>query len=129
VLGKEHPDTLTSMNDLASTLSNQRRLHEAAELEVRVLDTRTQTLGPEHPDTCTSMVNLAYTWFSQGRGEDSITLLKEAARLQGEVLGFDHHDAISLAQTRREWVAAMETIEDTSSPTTSQQVPVSTTGS
>jgi hypothetical protein len=38
VLGDEHPDTLTSMADLASTYSNQGRWKEAEELEVRVME-------------------------------------------------------------------------------------------
>jgi Tetratricopeptide repeat len=34
VLGEEHPDTLTSMNNLASTYRDQGRWKEAEELEV-----------------------------------------------------------------------------------------------
>jgi hypothetical protein len=34
VLGKDHPDALTSMNNLTSILWNQDRLDEASELEM-----------------------------------------------------------------------------------------------
>ncbi|KAL2859126.1 tetratricopeptide repeat protein, partial [Aspergillus lucknowensis] len=51
VLGPEHPDTLTSMANLASTYWNQGQWKEAEELEVQVMETRKHVLGPEHPDT------------------------------------------------------------------------------
>jgi hypothetical protein len=58
--GKEHPDTLTSMNNLALTYCHQGNLQDAADLET-VLDARRRTLGEEHSDTLTSMNNLALT--------------------------------------------------------------------
>ena len=61
VLGDEHPSTLTSMANLASTYRNQRRWKEAKQLEAQVLETRKRVLGEEHPDTLTSMSNLAHT--------------------------------------------------------------------
>jgi hypothetical protein len=39
VLGQEHPETLTSMTNLASTYRNQRLWMEAEELEVQVIET------------------------------------------------------------------------------------------
>jgi hypothetical protein len=58
VLGLEHPDTLTSINNLALTYSRQGRWQEAEELEVQVMETRKKVLGLEHPDTLKSMNNL-----------------------------------------------------------------------
>ena len=40
VLGKEHPDTLTSMKNLASVLSRQGKYGEAEEMQVQVMETR-----------------------------------------------------------------------------------------
>ena len=54
-LGQQHPDTLTSMANLASTYWNQGRWQEAEELEVQVMETSLRVLGQEHPDTLTSM--------------------------------------------------------------------------
>jgi hypothetical protein len=59
VLGEEHPYTLTSMANLASTYRNQGRWKEAEQLEVKVMETRKKVLGEEHPDTLTSVANLA----------------------------------------------------------------------
>ena len=47
VLGEEHPNTLTSMGNLASTYRQQGRSKEAEELEVRVMETRKRVLGEE----------------------------------------------------------------------------------
>ena len=58
VLGAEHPSTLTSMTNLASTYWNQGRWTEAEELQVQVMETIKRVLGAEHPSTLTSMANL-----------------------------------------------------------------------
>ena len=71
VLDSEHPDTLTSMANLASTYKNQGRWKEAEELEVLVSDMRKRVLDSEHPDTLTSMVNLASTYRNQGRWKEA----------------------------------------------------------
>ena len=51
VLKEEHPDTLSSMNNLAVTYWNQGRRNEATELMKEVVDLRTKTIGVNHPDT------------------------------------------------------------------------------
>ena len=50
-LGSDHPDTLTSMANLASTYRNQGRWDEAEKLDVVVVNTRKMKLGSEHPHT------------------------------------------------------------------------------
>ncbi len=71
ILGLEHPDTLTSMADLASTYQNQGRWREAEKLFVQVMETRKRVLGVEHSDTLTSIANLASTFWYQGRWKDA----------------------------------------------------------
>jgi hypothetical protein len=66
VLGAEHPDTLTSMNNLASTYGNQGGWKEVEELFLQVMETRKTVLGVEYPDTLTSMNNLALMYWNQG---------------------------------------------------------------
>ena len=58
VLGSEHPSTLTSMVDLAHTLSDAGRLEEAEDLMVQVVEASKRVLGLEHSDTLISMGNL-----------------------------------------------------------------------
>jgi hypothetical protein len=68
VLGVDHPSTLTSMANLASTYSNQGRWDDAEKLEVQMIETRKTKLGADHPDTLTNMANLASTYRNQGDG-------------------------------------------------------------
>ena len=51
VLEQEHPITLTSMANLASTYRNQGRWEAAEELDVQVMETSKKKLGADHPDT------------------------------------------------------------------------------
>jgi hypothetical protein len=74
VLGEEHPDTLTSMANMASTYWNQGRWKEAEVLNVQVLEATKRVLGEEHPDTLTSMANLASTYWNQGRWKEAEVL-------------------------------------------------------
>ena len=71
VLGEDHPDTLTSMGNLALIYQRQGRWKEAEELEVRVMTIRARVLGDEHPDTLMGMGNLASTYRNQGRWKEA----------------------------------------------------------
>ena len=51
VLGPEHPDTLSSLNNLAVLYEDQGKYEQAEPLYQRALATRERVLGPEHPDT------------------------------------------------------------------------------
>jgi Tetratricopeptide repeat len=55
VLGKEHPSTLTSMNNLTLVLSNQGKYEEAEEMLRQSLGLSETVLGKEHPLTLMSM--------------------------------------------------------------------------
>ncbi|MGW0592524.1 tetratricopeptide repeat protein [Streptosporangium sp. NPDC002607] len=56
--GKEHPDTLTTRNNLALVLQELGRLKEAEAEHRAVLEIQRRVLGEEHPDTLTSRNNL-----------------------------------------------------------------------
>jgi hypothetical protein len=89
-LGEEHPDTLTSMNNLASTYWNQGRWKEAEKLGVHVMEIRKRVLGEEHPSTLTSMVNLASTYRNQGRWKEAEALEVDVMETSKRVLGEEH---------------------------------------
>jgi hypothetical protein len=98
VLGEEHQSTLTSMNNLASTLGLQgdhtgaRRLHE------RVLGISARVLGEEHPDTLTSTSNLSATLEAQGDHDGAIRLLRQCLAGRRKVLGVDHPATVTTAK-------------------------------
>ncbi|KAJ7904907.1 hypothetical protein B0H13DRAFT_1881496 [Mycena leptocephala] len=94
-LGKEHPDTLSAMANLAGSYKALGQLNKAAELEAMVLEKRKLLLGEEHPDTLSAMANLAVSYRKLGQ-------LKEAAELEAVVfekrkllLGEEHPDTLS----------------------------------
>ncbi|KAG8744012.1 hypothetical protein FRC10_010991 [Ceratobasidium sp. 414] len=94
-LGELHPDTLTSMNNLASTYSNQGRWNEAEALQMQVLHARKQTLGELHSDTLTSMNNLALTYQNQGRWNDAEALQVQVLDEKKQTLGELHPDTLT----------------------------------
>jgi tetratricopeptide (TPR) repeat protein len=94
VLGEEHPSTLISMADLASTYRNQERWKEAEKLFVQVMETRKRVLGEEHPDTLISMANLAST-YSDGRWEEAKELFVQVMETSSRVLGEEHPSTLT----------------------------------
>ncbi|KAF7540081.1 hypothetical protein G7054_g1707 [Neopestalotiopsis clavispora] len=93
--GSDHLDTLTSMNDLASTYGDQGRYEEAEELQVKVVEARKAKLGLDHPHTLTSMDNLALTYGDQGRYEEAEELQMEAMEAYKAKLELDHPDLLT----------------------------------
>ena len=59
VLGREHSDVATSLNNLAGLYYNQGQYAKAEPLYQRALAIREKALGPEHPDVAQSLNNLA----------------------------------------------------------------------
>ena len=59
VLGPEHPHTLKTMSNLATSLRDQGKRAEAEPMFRELLDVRRRVLGPEHPDTLVTLSNLA----------------------------------------------------------------------
>ena len=104
-LGTEHPSTLTSMANLASTYRNQGRWKEAEELDVQVMETRKRVLCAEHPDTLISMANLASTFWNQGRWKEAEELDVQVMETHKRVLGAEHPSTLismaNLASTYR----------------------------
>jgi eukaryotic-like serine/threonine-protein kinase len=90
VLGPEHPDTLTSMNDLATDLDDSGHYAEAEKLEREALDISRRVLGPEHPDTLMLMSNLANTLWQEGHYPEAEKLNRETLGIQRRVLGPEH---------------------------------------
>jgi hypothetical protein len=95
LLGAEHPSTLISMANLASTYRNQGRWKEAEELEVQVMETREKVLGVEHPSTLTSMANLASTVWNQGRWKEAEELEAQVVETRERVLGVEHPSTLT----------------------------------
>jgi Tetratricopeptide repeat len=95
ILGPEHPDTLTSIANLASTYRDQGRWTEAEKLEVQVMEIRKSILGLEHPDTLISMANLASTYLNQGRWTEAEKLEVQVMETRKSILGPEHPSTLN----------------------------------
>ena len=93
-LGPDHPDTLTSRNNLASAYRDAGRLHEAIELFEQNLEDRTRILGPHHPHTLTSRNNLAGAYREAGRLHEAIALYEQTLDDRTRILGPHHPDTL-----------------------------------
>jgi tetratricopeptide (TPR) repeat protein len=95
ILGPDHPDTLTTMNDLANAYRVQSAYKQAEPLFTKVLETRGRVLGVENPATLSSMNELANLYLDQGKYAEAEPLLVKALELQRRVLGPDHPDTLT----------------------------------
>ena len=75
MLGSDHPDTLTSRNNLAHVYESAGRLEQAIDLYEQNLAEALRVLGPDHPNTKTFRKNLAAVYRAVGRDEDAEALL------------------------------------------------------
>ena len=66
VLGRCHPDTLASWNNLGHAYQEAGRVAEAIALFEQALAAGTRALGPAHPTTVSSRVNLAGAYRDAG---------------------------------------------------------------
>lgn len=80
MLGKEHPNTLSSMNNLAWVLVRQGNYDEAEQIHRQTLALRETVLGKEHPDTLASMNNLAVLLDYQGNYDEAKQILNRRWR-------------------------------------------------
>ncbi|MFB8050694.1 tetratricopeptide repeat protein [Streptomyces rubiginosohelvolus] len=95
VLGLDHPDTLSSRNNLASTLNSFGEHREAADLHQQNLTDRQRILGPDHPHTLTSRNNHASTLNSLGEHQQAADLHQQNLTDTERILGPDHPDTLT----------------------------------
>ena len=92
VLGKEHPDYASSLNNLASYNSYLGNYGEAVRLGTEALQIRERVLGKEHPYYATSLNNLASYNSYLGNYGEAVRLGTEALQIRERVLGKEHPD-------------------------------------
>lgn len=93
--GKEHPDALTSTNDLALLLDFQGKYNEAETIHRQTLALRQSILGKEHPDTLTSMANLASIYRKQGRWKEAEKLEVQVMEINKRMLNKKHPNTLN----------------------------------
>jgi CHAT domain-containing protein/tetratricopeptide (TPR) repeat protein len=94
VLGNEHPDVASSLNNLAALYTSQGRYSEAEPLYRQALEMRKRLLGNERPLVASSLNNLAALYTSQGRYSEAEPLLHQALEMRKRLLGNEHPDVV-----------------------------------
>ncbi|HEY1016908.1 MAG TPA: tetratricopeptide repeat-containing protein [Herpetosiphonaceae bacterium] len=104
VLGPDHPNTATSLNNLAALYVATGAYGAAQPLYERALAIQERVLGPDHPDTASSLNNLASLYVAMGMPAAARPLFERALAICERVLGIDHPDTA----TSRWWLGELE---------------------
>jgi len=117
-LGERHPDTATSLNNLAFLLASQEDYAAAKPLLEQALAINKAVLGERHPTTATSLNNLAALLWTQGDHAAARPLYEQALALRKAVLGERHPDTAAslnnlamLLQAQGDYAAAKPLLE------------------
>jgi serine/threonine protein kinase/tetratricopeptide (TPR) repeat protein len=94
-LGRDHPLTLASLNNLAAAIQAVGPLDRAIPLFEEALKSQRRRLGPDHPDTLTTMGNLANSLQEVARFDSAMPLLEETLLLKKAKLGPDHPETLA----------------------------------
>ncbi|RYP20805.1 hypothetical protein DL767_009390 [Monosporascus sp. MG133] len=95
MLDREHPDTLTSMNNLALVLYREGKYEEAERMHRQTLELKEKVLGKTHPDTLASMNNIALILDSQGKYKEAEQMHREVLEIREAVLDREHPDTLT----------------------------------
>ena len=106
VLGPDHPDTLSSRNNLAEAYRGEARAAEAIPLYEQNLAACERQMGSSHPVTLISRNNLAIAYQEAGQADKALPLLEQNLADWHEALGPDHSETLisrsNLARAYRE---------------------------
>jgi len=93
-LGNSHPNTLSSVNNLAMLLDDQGKRAEAEPLYREAVNGMRKQLGP-HRNTYNAMNNFALLLQDKGSLDEAESLFREALKGRRQVLGNSHADTFS----------------------------------
>jgi len=96
VLGPEHADTASSLDNLAKLYHLMGEYPKAEPLLREALRIRRKVLGEENPDTAQSLDNLAVLYRAVGEYAKAEPLYQEALRIRQKVLGSEHPDTATI---------------------------------
>ncbi|MDR3267632.1 MAG: tetratricopeptide repeat protein, partial [Tannerella sp.] len=92
VLGKEHPYTASTCNNIAGVYRNQGKYDEALEWYLKALAIVEKVLGKEHPYTASTYNNIALVYDNQGKYAEALEWNLKALAIFEKVLGKEHPD-------------------------------------
>jgi non-specific serine/threonine protein kinase/serine/threonine-protein kinase len=89
-LEPDHPDTLTTMSNLAGAYQHAGQLDKAVQLFEQTLEKQQAKLGPDHPSTLNTMNNLASAYKAAGKLDQAVPLFEQTLEKRKTKLGADH---------------------------------------
>ena len=95
VLGDDHPDTLTSLNNMGALLVAQGKPAEAEPYYREALEGNRSVLGDDHPGTLVSINNMGFLLQAQGKLAEAEPYYREAQETRRRVLGDDHSHTLT----------------------------------
>lgn len=90
VLGAEHPDVASALNNLATMYVGTGDFKRAARLHERALEIKQKSLGAEHVSTANSLINLAEAYREMGEFVLAEPLYQRAIAVFEKALGSSH---------------------------------------
>jgi len=101
VLGKEHPHTATTYDNIAAVYRNQGKYDEALELHQKALYIRENVLGKEHPYTAYTYENIARVYSDQGKYVEALEWCCKGYRILLHRLGDTHPHTMDAENSMR----------------------------
>ncbi|CAL1141849.1 unnamed protein product [Cladocopium goreaui] len=98
-LGAHHPETLTSVSNLAVLLRQQGKMEEADKLQCKALALEEAQLGANHPHTLQSINHLAALLQTQGKLHEAEKQLRRALAGGERELGPQHPETLAYANS------------------------------
>jgi tetratricopeptide (TPR) repeat protein/transcriptional regulator with XRE-family HTH domain len=95
VLGPEHLDIASSLNNLARLYRDLGKNELSEPLLQRALAIQEQVLGPEHPQLASSLNNLGRFYHIQAQFENAELFYQRALTIRVQVLGPNHPDTVA----------------------------------
>ncbi len=111
LLGNEHPETASSLNNHGSVLRAMGDLEGAKEYFEQALAIRREMLGDEHPETGISLSNLGSVLRAMGDLEGAKGYIEQALVINRKLLGDEHPDTASSLNNRGSVLRAMGDLE------------------
>jgi hypothetical protein len=89
-LGRDHPNTIESLDSLALAYWNEARWQEVELLYSELVERKSKVLGAEHADTLSAMACLAATYCNQARWDEAVKLEVLVKNSRSVALGDEH---------------------------------------
>ncbi|MCX5969086.1 MAG: tetratricopeptide repeat protein [Cyanobacteria bacterium] len=94
LLGREHPDTLATVGDLARLFQEKGDYEQAEELYQRCLEAQERLLVSEHPNTLRTVGNLASLYQDKGDFDRAESLYQRCLEARERLLGREHTSSL-----------------------------------